>query len=161
SHLLHFQLDEPDVHAITAAYLEPMDYVNLRLTGVVAANQCTMYAAQLCDNRTLGVTEYDPELVGRTGVDASRLPPPRPIDAPVGPLLDAVADELGLPPGATVHAAVNDSHAGAVATGAFLPGRVGAVIGTTSVLLDTVTEFGVDLEHEVFATPSPMGGRYL
>jgi xylulokinase len=161
AHLLHFQHDAPEVHAATAAYLEPMDYVNLRLTGVVAANQGTMFAAQLCDNRTLGVTEYDEELVGRARVDPSRLPPLQPLDAPVGPILGDVADELGLPRGATVHAACNDSHAGAVATGAFLPGRVGAVIGTTSVLLDTVTTPGADLDHEVFAMPSPLPGRYL
>jgi xylulokinase len=161
AHLLHLQLDTPDVHEATAAYLEPMDYVNLRLTGVVAANQCTMFAAQLCDNRTLGVTEYDGELVDRSGVDPSRLPPLRPLEAPVGRLLDHVADDLGLPRGATVHSAVNDSHAGAIATGAFRAGRAGAVIGTTSVLLDTVREAGADLEHEVFAMPSPLPGRYL
>jgi xylulokinase len=48
-----------------------------------------------------------------------------------------------------------------VATGAFRPGRAGAVIGTTSVLLDTVTTTGADLEHEVFAMPSPLPDRYL
>jgi xylulokinase len=161
AHLLHFQLDRPDVHGDTAAYLEPMDYVNLRLTGTVTANQCTMFAAQLCDNRTLGVTEYDTDLVERAGVDADRLPPLTAIDAPVGRVLDHVADELGIGRGATVHAAVNDSHAGAVATDAFRPGRVGAVIGTTSVLLDSVTTHGVDLEHEVLSMPSPLPGEYV
>ncbi len=33
SHLLHHQHDEPEVHRRTAAYLEVMDLVNLRLTG--------------------------------------------------------------------------------------------------------------------------------
>ena len=36
-HILSFQHDDPDVHARTAAYLEPMDYVNARLTGRIAA----------------------------------------------------------------------------------------------------------------------------
>jgi xylulokinase len=161
AHLLHFQLDRPDVHARTAVYLEPMDYVNLRLTGLAIANQCTMFATQLCDNRTLGVTEYDPELVARSGVDGARLPELGAIDAPVGPILDQVADELGIARGATVHAAVNDSHAGAVATDAFRPGRVGAVIGTTSVLLDAVTTHGVDLDHEVLSMPGPLPDQYL
>jgi xylulokinase len=76
-------------------------------------------------------------------------------------VLAAVADELGLPRGATVHAGINDSHAGALATDAFRPGRAGAMIGTTSVLLDTAAAHGTDLEHEVLSMPSPLPGRYL
>jgi xylulokinase len=161
AHLLHLQLDHPELHAVTAAYLEPMDFVNLRLTGVVAANQCTMFMAQLCDNRTLGATAYDAELVDLSGVDPTTLPPLHPLDAPVGPVLPDVADELGIPRGATVHAAINDSHAGALATGVFRPGRAGAMIGTTSVLLDTADAHGTDLDHEVLSMPSPLPGRYL
>ena len=42
-----------------------MDFVNLRLTGRAAANQGTMFMSQLCDNRTLGVTEYDADAGAR------------------------------------------------------------------------------------------------
>jgi xylulokinase len=136
AHLLHLQLDRPEVHAATRSYLEPMDYVNLRLTGVIAANQCTMFMSQLIDNRTLTATAYDDDLVALAGVDASRLPPLRAVDEPIGPVLPSVADELGLPRGATVHAGINDSHAGALATYAFRPGRAGARICTTSVLVE-------------------------
>jgi len=79
----------------------------------------------------------------------------------VGALRPEAADALGVPRGATVHAAINDSHAGAIATGAFRAGRAGAMIGTTSVLLDTAVAHGTDLEHEVLSMPSPFGGRYL
>jgi xylulokinase len=161
AHLLHLQLDRPELHAVTRAYLEPMDYVNLQLTGTVAANQCTMFMSQLCDNRTLGVTDYDPDLVAAAGIDATRLPPLRPVEMPVGPIRADVADALGLPRGVTVHAGINDSHAGALATDAFRPGRAGAMIGTTSVLLDTAAAHGTDLDHEVLSMPSPLAGRYL
>ncbi len=73
-HILHLQNDRPEVHAATAAYLEPMDFVNLRLTGRVTANQCTVFMSQLCDNRELGVTEYDAELVRMSGVDPQQAP---------------------------------------------------------------------------------------
>jgi xylulokinase len=162
AHLLHLQIDRPDVHAATRTYLEVMDYVNLRLAGQAVATQCTQFTAQLCDNRTLGVTAYDDELVGRSGVDAGRLPPLiGPGDA-VGHLRAEVAAELGLPPDATVYAGINDSHAGALATAAHLPGRAGVMIGTTSVLLDTTTEkLPTDLDHEVLSMPSPIDGHYL
>jgi xylulokinase len=160
-HILHFQTHEPGVHARTAAYLEPMDYVNARLTGRIAATQCTMFTAQVCDNRSVGVTEYDPELVRRSGVDASRLPPLVPVDGEIGPLRADVADEVGLPRDTVVYAAMNDSHAGAFASGAFRDGRGGLAIGTTAVLLDTVGDKRVDLDAELVALPAPIPGRYL
>src|SRR5207253_1097428 len=82
-----------------------MELVAARLTGEIVANQCTQFTSQLIDNRTLGATEYDPVLVQMSGIDASKLPQLRPLDAPVGTLRAAVAAELGLPAGAVVHAA--------------------------------------------------------
>jgi xylulokinase len=161
AHILHLQLDRPEVHEATAWYLEPMDYVNLRLTGRVAATQCTMLTTQLCDNRTIGVTEYDANLVRLAGADADRLPPLIAVDAAVGELLPEVAAEIGLPRDAIVYAGVNDSHAGAIATGAYQPGRAGAMIGTTSVLLETMDRKDTDLDHEIASIPGPLGGRYV
>ena len=162
SHLLHFQLDEPDVHARTAAYLEVVDLVDLRLTGRVAATQCTMFAAQLVDNRTVGATGYDPELVAMSGVDADRLPPLVPIDGVVGTVLPDVAARLGLPDGVTVRAGMNDTQAGAFATGALAdPRRCGLMVGTTAVLIRSMPDFGVDLEHEILSMPVPEPGRFV
>jgi xylulokinase len=161
SHVLHFQLDEPEVHARTTAYLEVMEYVGVRLTGVIAGNQCTEFTSQLIDNRVLGATDYDPELVAASGVDLDKLPPLRPMDEPLGTVLPAVAAELGIPAAAVVHAAINDSHAGAIATGARTDDRIGLMIGTTSVMLDTTEKHGTDLDHEVLSMPSPFAGEYL
>jgi xylulokinase len=83
-HMLHLQHDRPEVHAKTAAWLEVMDLVTARLTGVISATQSTMFTAQLCDNRTLGVTTYDPDLVSMSGIDAGRLPDLVAPDAVVG-----------------------------------------------------------------------------
>ncbi len=161
-HLLHFQLDRPEVHRRTAAYLEVMDLVNLRLTGRVAANQCTMFAAQLCDNRTVGVNAYDADLVEMSGVDATRLPPLIDIDGVHGELLDEVADDMGLPRGIPVMAAMNDTQAGAIATGALgSPARCGLMVGTTAVLIQSMDAAGADLEHEVVAMPAPVPGRFV
>jgi xylulokinase len=161
-HMLHLQRDRPDVHAATSAWLEPMDFVNLRLTGRAAATQCTMFTGQLCDNRTLGLTTYDPDLVAMAGIDESRLPGLIPVDGIVGAVLPDVAEQLGIPAGALVPAGMNDSHAGAFATGAFAAdGRAGLVIGTTAVLLDTTDTMAVDLDHEILSMPSPVADRYL
>ena len=157
AHILHFQQDRPDVHALTSAYLEPMDYVNARLTGRITANQCTMFMSQLCDNRHLGVTEYDDTLLVLSGVDASRLPPLGGMDMPAGTLLPELARELGLPTSVVVMAGINDSHADVVATGALATGRAGLAIGTTSLLVDVVDHYGSDLDHGVVSMPTPFG----
>ncbi len=160
-HLLHFRDDRPGVHAATAAYLEPMDFVNMRLTGRIAATQCTMFTSQVCDNRTLGVTEYDSDLVERAGLDPAKLPELVELDGVVGELTAAAADELGLPSGATVRAGMNDSHAAALATGAYADGLGGVMIGTTSVLLDAIDTMATDLDNELVAMPTPVPGKYL
>ena len=161
AHVLHLQLDRPEVHERTTAYLEPMDLVNLRLTGRIAATQATQFTMQLCDNRTVGTTTYDADLVARSGVDPTRLPPLVDLGSVVGELTPDAAAVLGLPAGIEVRTGMNDSHAGAIATGAATPGHAGLMIGTTAVLLDTVDHMGVDLDHEVLSMPAPAPGRYL
>ncbi|MHB1137341.1 MAG: FGGY-family carbohydrate kinase, partial [Microthrixaceae bacterium] len=170
AHLLHLQLDEPAVHDRTAVHLEVMDLVNLRLTGRAVATQCTAFASQLCDNRTVGVTDYDPELLRLSGLDVDRLPSLIGIDDVVGTVPDALAQDLGLPRGVEVRAGMNDTQAGAFATGLFAslgsasgPGEhcAGVVVGTTAVLIDTAPVHAVDLEHEVLTMPAPLAGRHL
>jgi xylulokinase len=159
--MLYLQHDRPEIHAQTAAYLEPMDFVIARLTGVIGANQCTQFTALLTDNRKLDTTVYDPELVRMSGIDATRLPRMRSLGEPIGVLLPEVATQLGIPVTAVVHAPINDSHAGAIATGARRVDRVGLMIGTTSVLLDITDHHGTDLDHEVLSMPSPFPGEYI
>ncbi len=160
-HVLHLQHDCPDVHDRTAAYLEPMDHVNARLTGRIAANQATQFMSQLIDNRRLGQTTYDDVLLAWAGVDASRLPPLLRLDEPIGTVRSDVATQLGIPAGTVVHAAVNDTQAGSVATDVSRHGRAGLSIGTTSVLVDAIAAKEVDLDHEVLSCPGPFTDHYL
>ncbi len=160
-HLLAFQLDHPELHERTATYLEPVDYVTTRLTGRATATQGSMFASQLVDNRTLGATAYDPDLLRRSGVDPSRLPPLVRPDEVVGTVLAEVAAATGLPTTAQVRAGMTDSQAAALATGARSSGSVGIAIGTTSVVLATTPTLGLDLDHEVLSMPGVMADRYL
>jgi xylulokinase len=160
-HILHLQIDRPELHARTAAYVEAMDYVTARLTGRIAASQHTMFMAQLCDNRVLGATTYDDDLVAAAGADASRLPELVPVDAEIGTVRADVAASIGIPDSVTVYAGTNDTAAVAIATGAFTPGRAGLAIGTTSVLVDAVSDFRVDLEHQILSMPGPYRDRYV
>jgi len=173
AHLLFLQTEQTELHATTATYLEVMDFINLRLTGRAAATQCTMFAAQLCDNRIVGTTNYDSDLVAMAGVDPSKLPNLIPVDGILGEISTALASRLGLPTGVTVQAGMNDTQAAAFATSVLLnsqalrvtPANVarpcGLMIGTTAVLVDSLDAHRVDLEHEVLAMPAPVPGRHI
>ena len=74
-HMLHLERDQPDVAQRARWYLEPVDHLSMRFTGVPAASHMSMTAAWLTDNRHLDVLEYDATLVGLAGVDPAKLPP--------------------------------------------------------------------------------------
>jgi sugar (pentulose or hexulose) kinase len=131
-----------------------MDLVNLRLTGRVAATQCTMFASQLSTTAPSARPTYDPELLEMSGVDAATLPPLIPIDGVHGHLLDDVAADLGLPAGVEVRAGMNDTQAGAFATGALAdPARCGLMIGTTAVLIQSMTAPGSTWSERCWPCP--------
>lgn len=92
-HRLWIQHHEPEVFARTAVFMEPIDYINLRLCGEVAATQASMTLSWLTDNRQLDVLTYDPVLTKLAGADVDRLPPLRPIRSVVGPVTDSSAAE--------------------------------------------------------------------
>lgn len=161
AHLLMLQVDEPELHASTSRYVEVMDLVNAAFTGRVVATQATMFASQLCDNRSLGTTVYDAELLAMSGVDAGHLPPLAGLDEPVGRLAPGLADRLGLTGEVVVGAAMNDTHAGAFATGVFSAEATGLMIGTTAVILEELDHPATDLEREVVTMPTPLDDQYL
>ncbi len=103
AHMLHLTRDRPEVAAVARWYLEPVDYLTMRFTGVAAATHMSMTAAWLTDNRNLDRLAYDDKLVATAGVDAD------PAAAPAcgaarwsGTVLPAVADALGIPAAARV-----------------------------------------------------------
>jgi xylulokinase len=160
-HLLWFQHHAPDVHAACATYLEPMDYVTARITGRRCATQGTMFTSQLVDNRTTTATAYDDELLALSGVDPDRLPELVGSGEVVATVRPELASAWGLAAGVEVRAAMNDSHAGAFATGAYRPGVGGLMVGTTAVLLDDLDHRASDLGREMVAMPSPVPGTWL
>lgn len=165
AHLLHFQHDRPDVHARTAAYLEPMDYVTTRLTGRATASRCSAFMLLMVDNRPGAELVWHPDLVRMAGVDPSRLPPLVGLDEPVGTILPDVAKALGLAPGLDhgipVFPGVNDTQIGGLATRSVRGTSAGICIGTTSVLIAALDRKDVDADNQLAAMPNPLGGYML
>lgn len=150
----------PEAYAAAAALVEPMDYVNARLTGRVTATQSTVFGQLVCDNRTWGATAYDPELVAATGLDPDRLAPLVPLRGIVGEVTARAASDLGIPAGTPVIPGTIDSITSAVGSGALEPSDGSVIIGTTSVMVSHLREHRGDLGAGILAVPSPLAGRY-
>jgi xylulokinase len=160
-HMLHLQHDEPAVTRAARWFLEPVDYLSMRFTGVATASHASMTGAWLTDNRNLERLEYDPELVRRSGVSARHLPPLRPTGSVVGTVLPEVARALGLPDGVRVVAGTPDLHSGAVGAGTVLDYETHLAISTTSWIGCSVPFKKTDVLHQIATVPGLTPDRYL
>lgn len=164
NHIRFVQYAEPDVYARTVAFLEPMDFLALRLSGRATANPCTALMFQLTDNRTPTPLAWDPALVAHAGVDAAKLPELVPVGSDLGPVLPDVAGELGIAATARVLSGLNDTQAGALAAGAATGDAAAVSIGTTAVIAARCARFRADPRTAVFASVGPCptpGAGYL
>lgn len=159
SHILWFQ-HHAHIHRRTAAYLEPMDYLNARFTGRIAATANSAMPLALTDNRRLGATTWSAELVDRAGVDATRLPELTRSLMVLGTIRADVADELGVGRDVQVVTGANDSIAAAFGSGALDPGQGTIMLGTTGVLTVHHPVRHVDTAKFIVTMPSALEDRY-
>lgn len=163
-HMLHLRHDRPEVAARARWYLEPVDQLTMRFTGLAAATHMSMTAAWLTDNRDLSRLEYDPKLVGMAGVEADKLPPLAPSGSVVGPVQPSVAAELGISPAAQVITGMPDLHAATVGSGLVLQGETHASIGTSAWISCPMPSKKTDVIRQVATVPglgNLGGGDYL
>jgi xylulokinase len=142
-------------------YLEPVDYLSMRFTGVAAATPASMAGAWLTDNRRGARPGYDPTLVRASGVPAHKLPPLRPTGSVVGTVRPEVADELGLGPGVPVIAGTPDLHSGAAGAGAVLNGQAHLAVSTTSWLSCPYPDKKTDVFRQMTTVPGFVPGLNL
>lgn len=161
AHMRWIKYARPDVYAQTAAFLEPMDYVSMRLCGRATANQCTALTQLLIDNRRLDATEYDAKLVRFGLIDQEKLPQLVPVDAVVGTVLPEVAEELGLAVDTKVVTGLNDTQAGGMGTYAFQGDHAAISVGSTSVMITHVPAKKTDVFSMIFSMPSPVPDTYF
>jgi xylulokinase len=160
AHIHVLRVFHPEAYDAATAFVEPMDYINARLTGRVCATQSTVFGQLVCDNRTWGLTEYDPELVAATHLDPEKLAPLAPMNGVIGSVTAAAAATLGIAAGLAVITGTIDSITSAIGTGALNATDGSVIIGTTSVLVSHIDEQRGDLGAGILAVPSPLVGKY-
>lgn len=160
-HMLYIKHALPEVYRLTATFLEPMDYINYRLTGRRCANQNSAFASMMIDNRRLGNLAYDPELLQMGGIDAHKLPELLPVDGIVGKLTAQAATELGLSTNTLVISAVGDNSSSVIGAGIVGDCQAVAALGTSGYLAFHLPFKKTDVMHMISTMPSALPERYL
>jgi xylulokinase len=159
---IHFLREQrPDVYDATAVFLEPVDYLNLRLTGLARASHDSITLHWVTDNRNINAVAYDDALIGLAGLERSTLPELVPTGSVLGGLAPPAAAELGLLPGTPVIAGMGDLHSAAVGSGAVADFDAHLYIGTSSWVSCHVPFKKTDALTNIASIPSGIPGRYL
>ena len=161
SHILYIQHEAPDVYRQAMKFLEPMDYLNLRLTGRAAASYDSITGHWLTDNRDLSKVRYVPALIAMAGVDPGKLPELKPTGAVLGPITPQIAAEFGLSESVQVVMGTPDTESAAIGSGAVRDFQPHLYIGTSSWLTCHVPFKKTDIFNSITSLPSGIPGRYL
>lgn len=161
AHILYIRSVRPDVYEKTHKFLEPKDYINLRLTGLFAASYDSIALHWVTDNRDLAAVRYDGKLLGYATLDPEKLPDlGRAVDV-LGPLRPEVAEELGLGRDVKVILGTPDVQSAAVGSGAVRDYEGHLYIGTSSWITCHVPFKKTDILHNMACLPSALPDRYF
>ncbi len=161
AHILYLKHAQPDIYRAADKFLEPKDYLNLRLTGRVATAADSITLHWLTDNRHLDRVDYHPRLLALAGLDRAKFPDlKRAVDV-LGPLLPAAARDLGLPASVPVIVGTPDLHSAALGSGAVRDFDAHLYLGTSSWLTCHVPFKKTDLIHNMASLPSAIPDRYF
>jgi len=161
AHILYLQHERPEIYQAAGKFLEPKDYINLRLTGRPAASYDSITLYWLTDNRDIRHVDYAPALLALTGIRREQLPDLQQAVDVLGTLRPEVAREWGLPASVPVVTGAPDVHSAAIGSGAVQDCAAHLYIGTSSWLVCHVPFKKTDPQHNMASLPSAIPGRYL
>ena len=161
AHILYIQNELPEIYEKTYKFLEPKDYINLKLTGKFAASYDSIALHWVTDNRDIDEVVYDDELFKITTLERRKFPElKRAVDL-LGVLKADIASELGLPKDTPVVMGTPDVQSAAIGSGAVKDFEGHLYIGTSSWLTCHVPYKKTDIVHGLGSLPSAIPGRYF
>lgn len=160
AHVLLWKNEFPQVYEKTFMFLPSKDYLNLRLTGEFAASFDSIHLFWATDTRDIHRVHYDDRLIRILGLEREQLPPLRGSTDILGPLLPAVADEIGLPRNTKVVMGSPDHQCALVGSGAVREYEGHVYIGTSSWVQCIVPFKKADAIHQIASLPTAIPGKY-
>ena len=132
--LMWVKAHEPEIYAKTHAMLHAKDFVNFRLTGVMASEYSDGSGTNVMD---LNARCWSEKLVKITGIDREKLPVLKASTDVVGELTAEAAKAVGLVPGIPVVAGGGDGVCAGVGVGSVKPGTTYNYLGSSSWIATT------------------------
>jgi len=161
AHILFIRHKYPEIYNKTYKFLEPKDYVNLRLTGKFAASFDSITLHWATDTRNISNIVYHDKLLKMSTLDRDKLPElKRSIDV-LGTVKGEIAEELGLRKDVKVVMGSPDVPSAAVGSGAVRDYEGHIYIGTSSWVIAHVPFKKTDIFHNMASLPCAIPGRYL
>jgi xylulokinase len=161
AHILWLKHEEPETYRRAHLFLEPKDWLNVRLTGRQAASFDSIALHWVTDNRHPDRIRYDQALLRLAGIEESRLPQLLAATDILGPLSGGPAAALGVPAGIPVVVGTPDLQAAAIGSGATRDYQAHLYIGTSSWLTCHVPFKKTDVLRNIASLPAPVPGRYF
>ena len=161
AHILFVKDALPDVYRNTKVFLEPINWLGLRLTGRAVASFDSITLHWVTDSRDISNVRYDDGLLRQSRLDRAKLPDLVPAATVIGTLTPEAAADLGLSTDVRVTTGMGDLLAAAVGSGAVRDFEAHLCIGTSSWLVCHVPFKKTDLFHNMASLPSGIPGRYL
>jgi xylulokinase len=132
--LMWVRKHEPEIYAKTHKMLHAKDYMNFRLTGVMASEYSDASGTNVMD---LSTRRWSGKLIEITGIDGEKLPDLKASTDVVGELTAEAARAVGLAPGIPVAAGGGDGVCAGVGVGSVKPGMTYNYLGSSSWIATT------------------------
>jgi xylulokinase len=161
AHILWMKHDAPSIYQQAYKFLEPKDWVNLKLTGRFAASYDSIALYWATDNRDINRVDYHPKLLEMAGLDREKLPDLKKSTDVLGTISFDIARDWGLSPEVEVVMGTPDVHSAAVGSGGVRDFDPHIYVGTSSWLTCHVPFKKTDLFNNMASLPSAIPGRYL
>ncbi len=160
-HILYIRLEHPEIYRKTYKFLDPLGYLNLRLTGQFVTTSDSVVAYWVTDNRDPANIRYHNGLIKMAGVEREKYPEIRRSIDVLGPLRPDAAEALGLPRSVQVVAGAFDVPAAAIGSGAVRDYEAHLYLGTSSWIAVHVPFKKTDVFHAMASVPCAIPDRFL
>ncbi len=161
SHILYLLNEENSTYRDAYKFLEPKDYINLKLTGKFTGTYDSMVLNWITDNRQLSGIKYSRKLLDRAGLDGSKFPELKGSWEPVGTVSPEAAVQLGLHENAVVAGGSGDIQSTLVGSGCSSGFDPVLYVGTSSWVTCHVPFKKTDLRHNIASLPSALPSYYF
>ena len=160
-HILLIKNEYPDIYEKTYMFLEPHDYVNLRLTGQFAASEASIHMHFITDIRDINNIHYSKKLIKKLKIEPEKFPQLKKSIDILGPIKPEVADLLGLTKETKVVMGAPDITTAVIGSGAIDDYQGHIYLGTSDWLTCHVPYKKTDMFHIMASVPSAIPGRYF